>query len=509
MLEKYAKDNGFENTKFLYDDGYSGTNFQRPAFEEIVELIEKGVVSTLIVKDLSRLGRNYIVSGQLLEDFLPLHNVRFIAMYDGVDSVDESSSDFIPMKNYFNELYAKDCSRKSRASIKTKAESGLRVGSRPPFGYKKDPADPKNRIVPDEGTAPILQYIFALCVSGKGPSQIASQLTHDKIPNPTHYYFNKHGVKMQGYVADDPYRWHVRTVADMLENEAYIGRTVNLRSTTLSYKHKKKIEIPKNKHFVFENTHEALVAKETWDIVQSIRKNKKRRPNMAEQNMFSGLIYCNDCGKTLNLTRTRRDGVHNNYFSCATYRSVGAKGCTSHRIKETHLSAILLDDLKRITHYARKNEKLFVERIASRDNKELSKNVSKLDKEVDTLTSREHELKILLKKIYEDNALGKINDEMFMTLSEEYQKEQNEISNLLPEKTKKLKEIKMSVNNSELFLEKAKTYTEINELTAEILNMFFEKVVVHERDVKGSKTAKQQVDIYYRDIGLINNMNKM
>lgn len=235
-------------------------------------------------------------------------------MYDGVDSVDESSSDFIPMKNYFNELYAKGCSRKSRASIKTKAQTGARVGSRPPFGYKKDPQDPKNKIVLDEDTAPILKYIFALCVSGKGPSQIAKQLTEDKIPNPTHFYFNKYGVKMQGYVPDKPYRWHVRTVAGMLENEAYMGRTVNLRSTTLSYKHKKKIDIPKDKHYIFENTHEALIDRETWDIVQNLRKKKKRRPNMAEQNIFSGLIYCNDCGKTLNLNRNRKSGKDKNHF---------------------------------------------------------------------------------------------------------------------------------------------------------------------------------------------------
>lgn len=383
ILEKYAKDNGFKNTLFLSDDGYTGTNFDRPAFNEIIELIEQGKVGTVIVKDLSRFGRNYIVAGQYLEEYFPSHNVHFMAINDGVDSRDENSNDFTPMKNYFNEYYAKDCSKKCRASIKIKAATGARVGSRPPFGYKKDPNDPKRKIVIDEDTAPIVKYIFSLCVSGMGPAVIANQLEAEEILNPSHSYFNKYGVKMTGYYPNKPYRWTCPTVSKILENEVYIGNTINLRSSTLSYKHKKKIQLPRESQFVFENTHEAIVDKEVWDIVQQIRKNKKRRPNMAEQNIFSGIILCDTCGKKLTLNRSRRSGKEKNYFCCGRYRKTGSAACSSHRINERELYAIILDDLNRITYYARLNEKLFVDKIAAMNNKNLGKNIANLENELE------------------------------------------------------------------------------------------------------------------------------
>lgn len=257
MLEKYAKDNGFENLKFLYDDGATGTNFNRPAFQEVMALIENGEAATLIVKDMSRLGRGYLEVGRLTEIVFPSYGVRFIGMNDGVDSL-YGDNEFTPFKNIINEWYAKDCSKKGKALARIKAESGARVGSRPPFGYRKDPADPKRNIIPNEETSPIVQHIFSLCMNGKGPSQIAKQLKEEHIPIPAHFYYEKNGVKVTGFDAGNPYDWKQSTVARILENEVYLGHTINLKYTTLSYKNKKRVERPENDQVRIENTHDAI-----------------------------------------------------------------------------------------------------------------------------------------------------------------------------------------------------------------------------------------------------------
>ena len=294
LLEKYAAEKGFTNTLFLYDDGYSGTNFNRPGWQQVMELMENGQVEILIVKDMSRLGREYLQVGQYTELIFPSYGVRFIAVNDGVDSLCESTNDFTPFRNLMNEFYAKDCSKKGRSVVRLKAETGARVSSRPRYGYMKDPADPKRHMVPDPETAPVVRYIFDLCVSGKGPAQIAKQLKKDKIPTPGYSYYQKHGVELTGVDITRPYNWSTNTVAGILEDETYLGHTINLKSTTLSFKNKKRIERPESEQLRFENTHEALVTQQTWEIVQDIRKHKRRRANMAEQNIFSGLANCQD-----------------------------------------------------------------------------------------------------------------------------------------------------------------------------------------------------------------------
>ncbi|WP_277669113.1 recombinase family protein, partial [Caproiciproducens galactitolivorans] len=302
MLEKYAADNGFENILFLSDDGYSGTNFNRPAWKELMKLVENDEVATIIVKDMSRLGRDYLLVGQYTEMIFPSYGVRFIAVNNNVDSL-YGDNDFTPFVNLFNDFYAKDTSRKIRAVVKSKAERGERVATRAPYGYKKDESDPKRKIVPDEDAAPVVQKIFSLCAGGKGPSQIARQLKKEQVLTPGNYYYRKTGVLLTGVDTARPFDWSSRTVADILEDEVYLGHTINLRFTTVSYKNKKRIERPKSEQLRFENTHEPLVTQETWDIVQDIRKHKRRRADMAEQNMFSGLVYCADCGGTMVLHR--------------------------------------------------------------------------------------------------------------------------------------------------------------------------------------------------------------
>ena len=505
MLEKYAKDNGFENLKFLYDDGATGTNFNRPAFQEVMALIESGEVATLIVKDMSRLGREYLEVGRLTEIVFPSYGVRFIAMNDGVDSL-YGDNEFTPFKNIINEWYAKDCSKKGKASARIKAESGARVASRPPFGYQKDPADPKRKIIPDEETAPIIQHIFSLCMSGKGPSQIAKQLKEERIPIPAYFYYKKNGVEITGFNPAEPYNWQQTTIAKILENEVYLGHTINLKYTTLSFKNKKRIERPENEQVRIENTHQPLIDKTTWDIVQAIRKHKRRRANMAEQNIFSGLIYCKDCGGTMVLHRAHTmDAVKNN-FMCSTYKKKGKENCSAHYIRETQLTEIILDDLRRVTHYARQNEFLFAKHITQKNSAEIRREIAQTERELENLKRRDAELTALFKRLYEDNVLGKIPNEVFRKLSDDYLTEQKEIQTTIPKKENDLERLKASVSNASAFIDKAKQYTEINELTAEILHLFIERVEVGERTEKWSRTAMQEINIYYRDIGLLDNV---
>lgn len=506
LLEKYAAEKGFTNTKFLYDDGYTGTNFNRPGWQEVMELMEAGMVETLIVKDMSRLGREYLQVGQYTELIFPSYGVRFIAVNDGVDSLYESTNDFTPFRNIMNEFYAKDCSKKGRSVVRLKAETGARVASRPPFGYQKDPEDPKRHIIPDEETAPIAQYIFRLCAEGNGPTQIAKRLKAEKVPTPAAFYYRKYGVIIGGYEITDPYAWVARTVSDILENEAYLGHTVNLKSTTVSFKNKKKIQRPESEQLRFENTHEALIDQQTWDIVQDIRKHKRRRANMAEQNIFSGLVYCADCGGTMVLHRAHTmDAVKNN-FMCSTYKKKGKDVCSGHYIREVELAAILLDDIRRVTHFARQNEMLFAKHISQKQSKEAQKEIAQLQREVDALNRRQAELTALFKRLYEDNVLGRIPDEQYRILSQGYTEEQKQLKERLPVAEARLEELKSTATNVARFLENAKKYSQIDELTSEILHTFIQKVTIGERSQKHSRNATQEIKIYYRDVGLLDDM---
>lgn len=506
LLEKYAADHGFENTRFIYDDGYSGTNFNRPGWQEFLKLMDAGKVETLIVKDMSRLGREYLQVGQYTELIFPSNGIRFIAVNDGVDSLYESTNDFTPFRNIMNEFYAKDCSKKGRSVVRLKAETGARIASRPCYGYMKDPADPKRHIIPDSDSAWVVKHIFQLCVEGKGPTQIAKQLTREKIFSPVSFYYEKYGVELTGESPAEPYKWSAQTVARILEDETYLGHTVNLKTTTLSYKNKKTIQRPESERLRFENTHEPLIDRQTWEIVQSIRQHKRRRANFAEQNMFSGLVYCMDCGGTMVLHRAHTmDAVKNN-FMCSTYKKKGKDVCSAHYIRELDLYAIVLDDLRRVTHFARQNQRRFAEYIGMKMGKEAAKEISLLQKKLDAMTRRRGELSALFKRLYEDSVLGRIPEEQYRLLSQDYMAEQKAIDEELPQLTEALQNLKDSSTNIDRFLENARKYTEIQELTAEILHTFIERIEVGEREERYSRTAPQEIRIVYRDIGLIDEL---
>ena len=506
LLEKYAREKGFPNTLFIYDDGYSGTNFRRPGWEKLMELVESEQVATIIVKDMSRLGREYLQVGQYTELVFPSHGIRFIAVNDGVDSLCESTNDFTPFRNIINEFYAKDCSKKGRSAARVKAETGARVGSRPPYGYQKDPDDPKRHIIPDPDTAPVVQRIFALCASGSGPSQIAKQLTSEKVPTPAYSYYVKYGVELGGMNVDEPYRWNGPVVSRILENEVYLGNTVNLKYTTISFKNKKKIERPESEQLRFEHTHEALVDKETWEIVREIRVHKRRRTNMDEQDMFSGLVYCADCGSTMTLSRahTMKESQYN--FTCQNHRKNGKDVCSPHYIRESVLAKVILNDIRWITHFARQNEVLFAQHIGMKRTREAQKEINALQKRIDADERREAELTRLFKRLYEDSALDRIPDEQYRILSNEYLAEQKRIQEELPKLQARQQELRESVANVARFIDKAKQYTQIDELTPEILRTFVKRIEVGEREKRYSRSAVREVKIYYRDIGLVDDL---
>ena len=503
MLEKYARDNGFENVLFLADDGYTGTNFERPSWKQIEEMIKRGEVETLIVKDLSRLGREYLQVGYYLELFFPNMGIRFIAINDGVDSLIEGSNDFSPIRNWANELHAKDSSKKVRAVKKLQAERGERLGGRPPYGYKKANRESK-KLVPDDEAAAVVQKIFSLCASGKGPNQIARILREEKVLTPSNYYYRNHEKSHAKLDLTRPYAWSSSTVTGILDNKVYLGHTVGLRTTTISYKNKTTVHRPESECAVVENTHPALIWKEQWDIVQEVRTHKKRTPkHMDEPNLFSGLAYCADCKRSMVLHRASSMKKSDYNFKCYTYGKKGKTVCTPHHIREFELKAVVLEDLRRVTHFARMKEKQFAAYISSKNTLELRREMNTIQKDLDTMRRRREELSKLFKRLYEDNVLGRVTDEQYRMLAGDYTVEQKALEEQIPEKEARLEKLKAASANVNTFVEKAKQYTAIDELTPELLRLFIQRIEVGERTEKYSRSSHQSIRIVYRDIGTV------
>ena len=462
--------------------------------------MENGEIGIIVTKDLSRLGRNQLHTGLYIEERFPMFGVRYIAINDNVDTDSSESNDLMPFKNLFNEWFIRDTSRKIRAVLKAKAERRERLGTRTPYGYRKDP-DTKKLIVDDEA-ATIVRRIFAMCASGSGPSQIARILKKEQILTPTMYAYTKYGMTHTGLDTQRPYHWSGDTVADMLENEIYLGNTINMKHSSRSYKDKRRVEHPREECLVFENTHPALVTQEVWDIVQRVRKSKHRRTNMDEQNKYSGLVFCADCGSNMVLHRAHTMSASYNHFTCRTYKKDG-EACTGHYIRECVLDEVVLEDLRRVTAMAREHPEEFSAYIGSRQSTELQREIRRQEKELAVMRKRKAELDAIFKKLYEDSVLGRITTEQFQMLSGSYTEEQNLITVGISQKEDEIQRLRETAIGTDSFLDKAKRYTDITELTPELLRLFIEKIVVHEKEVKWSKHAPQTVEIYYNGIGYV------
>ena len=505
ILQKFAEDHHFPNPCFYVDDGFSGGNFQRPAFQQMISDMENGEIGIIVTKDLSRLGRNQLHTGLYIEERFPMFGVRYIAINDNVDTDSSESNDLMPFKNLFNEWFIRDTSRKIRAVLKAKAERGERLGTRAPYGYIKDP-ETKKLAVDDEAAA-IVRRIFAMCASGNGPSQIARILKKEQVLTPTMYAYTRYGMNHTCLDTAHPYNWSDSAIANLLENEIYLGNTVNMKYSTKSYKDKRRVEHSREGCLVFKDTHPALITQEVWDIVQRVRKNRRRPTKMEEQNKYSGLVFCADCGSNMVLHRARTMSASYNHFTCRTYKKDG-ESCTGHYIRECVLDEVVLEDLRRVTAMARERPEEFAAYIGSRQSAEIQREIRRQEKELAAMRKRKAELDAIFKKLYENSVLSRITTEQFQMLSSSYTEEQNQIAAGIPQKEADIQRLRETVSGTDGFLDKAKRYMDITELTPELLRLFIEKIVVHEKEVKWSKHAPQTVEIYYNGIGFIDKQHQ-
>ena len=502
ILQKYADDNGFRNTRFFVDDGYSGTTFDRPDFQRMIAEMDAGRIGTVIVKDMSRLGRDYLKVGFYTEVAFPEADVRFIAINNGVDSANQQESDLTPFINIFNEFYAKDTSKKIRAVFKAKGQSGKPLCTNPPYGYKKDPDD-KTRWIVDDEAAVVVKEIFHLCMSGYGPTQIAKELRKRRIETPAEYG-KRVGVNVPAAKQrenDDPCRWTTSTVVHILERREYTGCTVNFKTYKKSYKSKKQVKNDPSEWAIFEGMHEAIIEPEVYDTVQKIRDGRRRQTPMGEMPALSGMVYCADCGHKLYQVRGRCL-PQSEYMVCATYRKKGKSVCPSHQIRNSVIEQLLLEDLQRVTAYARNHEDEFLRLVTRNSEKALDRELRDCRKEYEQAKARIAKLDTLIQRIYEDNVEGKISDDRFAKLSGNYETEQAQLQSRVEELQRFLDDAKEKSLNADHFLALVRKYTDIRELDAEIIREFVERINVFQAE-KVDGHRQQRIQIIYNCIGAV------
>ena len=496
ILKKYALDRGYTNIQFYIDDGVSGTTFNRAGFQSMIADVETGKVKRVIVKDMSRLGRDYLQVGMYTEIFFPEHDVHFIAVNDGVDS-NQEDNEFTPFRNIINEWYAKDTSKKIRAVKRSKGMAGEHIGSHPPYGYMKNPENKKEWII-DEEAAEVVREIFRLCVEGYGPTRIAHILTERKILCPTYYALEK-GGKPRTALPADKYTWNGPVVAKILDRMDYLGHTVNFKTHVKSYKVHKTIYNSPDQWKVFEGTHEAIIDKETFEIVQKIRAGKRRPTRMGEMPMFSGLLYCADCGRKLSFHRKADEPAEKHHYLCENYRSNTAN-CTMHYIRNVVVERIVLENLKEVIQYVSNYEDEFVRMIMDSDMRQRNRELSQKKKRLAEIQKRIGELDTIFQRIYEDNIIGKLSDERFMKMSKGYEDEQHTLQTEADEIQSELQQEEKKSVDVKRFLAIVKKYTDLTELTPEILREFIDKIIVHAPD-KSSGRRLQEIEIIYNHIG--------
>lgn len=491
ILKKYAEDNGFCNTVYYIDDGVSGTTWEREGFKAMLADIEEGKVGTVITKDLSRLGRDYLKTGEYIEIIFPDHDVRYIAINDGVDTL-KSENELMAFKNIFNDWYARDTSKKIRAVFKAKGQSGKHL-SNPIYGYKHSETD-KNLWVIDEDAAEVVRKIFRFCIEGYGPSKIARILTQEGIPTPTAYALSQ--GRDNGHKNAKLHRWGSETIAHILEKAEYCGHTVNFRTHVKSYKNKKRVDNPKEDWLIFDNTHEAIISQQEFDLVQELRKNKRRPTKHEEVNPFSGICYCADCGKKLYLCRATTMTADQEHLKCGTYAK-DKNGCTIHFIRTIVLKEIILGELNKMISFVMENEDEFIQAAMDNSVQKQSSELAKSRKKLRDAEKRIAELDRLFIRLYEDNVSGKISDERFSIMSAGYEDEQKKLRATVAELTDFIETAEQKSADVTAFIQVVQKYEHITELTPEIMHELIEKIVVHAPD-KSSGHRTQEIEIHYR-----------
>jgi len=496
ILEKYASDNHLPNPRFFFDDGYSGGSFTRPAFMEIMELSEQGLVANLVVKDHSRLGRNRLVVGQLLEEDFVRLNVRYIAIMDNIDTAN-GVSDIVPMQDLFNEWHAKNTSDKVRRVMQSRGNAGIPLTTNPPYGYTKAPED-KNKWIVDEPAAKIVRRIFQMCVSGLGPTQIAKRLKAEQVPTPTEYW--RSIGKKCGPGTERPCGWCSRTVADILDRQEYVGDTVNFRSFSQSFKQKKRLDKPQEEWKIFPDTHPAIVDRETFSLVQNLRQHRRRPTRTGIVSMFSGLLYCADCGSKLGYSATNNYKREQAFFFCSAYRG-NSDVCSAHFIREKVVEELVLEGLQRLLWYIQVYEKWFAQEQMERFGLQEKKALTAKRRELDKAKVRVVEIDQLIQKSYEDMSKGLLSEERFATLTVSLETEQKQLKAAIPEMEANLDATTDKAADLQRFIERARQVTRLTKLKPEIVHEFIDKIVVSQ-PVKVDGKRHQKVDIHYNTIGL-------
>ena len=501
MLLQYARDHRFPHPTFFIDDGYSGVTYDRPGFQKMLDEIEAGHVGTVITKDLSRLGRNSALTGLYINYTFPQNDVRYIAINDHFDSINPNStdSDIAGIKNWFNEFFAKDTSRKIRAVQKAKGERGERLTVHVPYGYMKNPENPKEWII-DEEAAQVVKKIFTLCMNGRGPSQIADQLEKDKILTPTAYK-NKQGVKTPHTEPENPYRWHESTIVNILERKEYIGATVNFKTYTNSIWDKKQRENPEENRVIFYNTHPAIIEQEVFDKVQEIRQQRHRRTATGKSSPFSGLVFCADCKQKLYYSTTKYFEKRQDFFTCSTHRANKDK-CSGHYIRAVVLEDLVWNHMKEVISYVTRYEAHFRVEMEQKLRLQSEETIRVYKKRLAQAEKRIGELDRLFIKIYEDNAKGKLNDDRFAMMSKTYEDEQAQLKVEIVNLQKEIEVQERQIEDLEQFIQRARRYTDLTELTPYALRELVKAVYVEAPD-KSSGKRKQRVHIEYDLVGYI------
>ena len=499
LLAKVAKEKGYTNLVHFLDDGISGVTMDRPGFVEMIRQLEQGKAAAVFVKDLSRLGRNYIEVGRLTEEFFPDHDIRLVAVSDNIDTA-EGENELAPIRNLFNEWYARDISKKRRISNKIKGNAGEPMGQ-PPYGYIKDPNDPKHWIVDDEA-AQVVRRVYSMTLEGFGTEQIATQLEKDGVLTPRAYWLTK-GIKRPGKGKQQPpTKWNSSTITKILSLQEYCGDILNFKTYSKSYKNKKRIDNDRENWVVFQDVHEAIIERAVYEQVQQKRgKIRKRRTNNGEHNMFSGLLVCADCGSNLHF-HFNQGNPEIKYFNCSNYK--GNRGtCTStHYVRVDFLEEVVLGEIRRLTKFASLYEDEFVKAVIGHSQQAEQTDRKLKEKELKTLLARDEELDGLFERIYEDNVSGKLSDDRFAKMSQRYEDEQKELS----EKIKKLRsEIEKQSSRSmttDMFIGLVRKYTRARKLTPRMLNELIEKIEVFNAE-KIDGVWEQRLRIHYNCVGTI------
>lgn len=516
MLEDYAKQNGYTNIEHFTDDGYSGGSFDRPDWKRMVAGIEDGSIGTVIVKDMSRIGRDYLQVGFYTEVMFKEKEVHFIAIANGVDNQKRESSEFAPFLNIMNEWYIRDSSRKVTTVLRARGMEGKHTTNNAIYGYRKSEED-KNQWVIDEEAAEVVRRIYRMSLEGKGPYEIARILSEEQIERPS-YYLAKRGLgtcRSNNNTAT-PYVWRGATVSDILSKPEYMGHTVNFRSYKESYKDKRAKKTPKEDWVIFKNTQEAIVSEEMWNKVQGLRKTARRTDTVGEANPFTGLLYCADCGAKMYNHRGGAGRARNwkgelngkrrpdrDEYNCSTYnlsRQSYDKQCSQHYIRTEVVRKLVLETIKAVSDYVITNEEEFINRIYSSSRDKQKESIKSLKRKIAQDTKRVNELNMLMKKLYEDNISGKLSDKRFEFMLSEFENEQDTLEISMENAKAEIEKYESDTVRADKFIELVKRYTDFSELTTPMLNEFVEKILVHEADYSSGERV-QEVEIYLNFIG--------